>query len=444
MNHTELLIVRAFTAEGQGGNPAGLVLNADHLSAPEKQAIATAAGLSETAFVSASRVASLKLEFFTPRRQIAHCGHATIATFSYLSGTGRLADGKHSKETIDGLRDVRVAGGRAAMQQLSPCYADVDAAAVLDALKLAPEDVLEPFAPIRVDTGNGFILVGVRSPAVLAALVPDLPRIEALSETYDLVGFYVFSAAPGDGLDATARMFAPRFGIDEEAATGMAAGPLACLLHAHGGPSTFRIEQGRYMPQPSPSLLEAELRLTPGGIVTGLWVAGVARLEATRRIAWTVSPAAGSTPSPRSQPMKMLKIAAALLLPAMVVGRAWAEPSRDAADMSKVVRIPLLTEQLPETKTVGTVRGVRIDFQPGQRTGRHQHPIPTMGIVLSGAVAFQLEGKPRRVIRAGEAFFEPANATVLHFDNASDTEPASFVGFYLLGPGETEIIRPAP
>ncbi|WP_224371635.1 PhzF family phenazine biosynthesis protein [Hyalangium versicolor] len=284
MNNIELRVVRAFTAGGQGGNPAGLVLDADHLSSPQKQAIATAAGLSETAFVSASGVASLKLEFFTPRRQIAHCGHATIATFGYLSATGRLADGMHSKETIDGVRHVRVAGGRAAMQQRSPRYSEVDAAAVLDALRLAPTEVLGAFAPTRVDTGNGFVLVGVRSSTVLAALVPDLQRIEALSEAYALVGFYVFSLAPGDGLDATARMFAPRFGIDEEAATGMAAGPLACLLYARGGPSSVRIEQGRHMPQPSPSLLEAELCLAPGGLVTDLWVAGEARLEATRRI----------------------------------------------------------------------------------------------------------------------------------------------------------------
>ncbi|WP_245823732.1 PhzF family phenazine biosynthesis protein [Photobacterium proteolyticum] len=42
-------------------------------------------GLSETAFVSQSDVADFKLAFFTPNRRIAHCGHATIATFSCLT-----------------------------------------------------------------------------------------------------------------------------------------------------------------------------------------------------------------------------------------------------------------------------------------------------------------------------------------------------------------------
>jgi PhzF family phenazine biosynthesis protein len=45
-------IVNAFVDGGRGGNPAGVVLDADGLSAQQKQAIARLAGLSETAFVS--------------------------------------------------------------------------------------------------------------------------------------------------------------------------------------------------------------------------------------------------------------------------------------------------------------------------------------------------------------------------------------------------------
>lgn len=73
-------IVNAFVDAGTGGNPAGVVLDADGLSDGQKLAVARQVGLSETAFVSASEVASFKLDFFTPARRIAHCGHATIAT----------------------------------------------------------------------------------------------------------------------------------------------------------------------------------------------------------------------------------------------------------------------------------------------------------------------------------------------------------------------------
>jgi len=78
-------IINAFIDGNIGGNPAGVVLNAEDLSISQKLEIASKIGLSETAFVSSSKVADLKLDFFTPTKQIAHCGHATIATFVYLT-----------------------------------------------------------------------------------------------------------------------------------------------------------------------------------------------------------------------------------------------------------------------------------------------------------------------------------------------------------------------
>jgi len=97
-------VVNAFVDNGRGGNPAGVVLNAERFSQAQKQAIAAKVGLSETAFVSPSRTADFKLEFFTPTRQIPHCGHATIATFSYLVQLGLLDGARSSKEMLDGNR----------------------------------------------------------------------------------------------------------------------------------------------------------------------------------------------------------------------------------------------------------------------------------------------------------------------------------------------------
>jgi PhzF family phenazine biosynthesis protein len=61
MSLITVIILSAFTDTGMGGNPAGLVLEADHLTPEMKQAVAAAIGSSETAFVSASRVADYKL-----------------------------------------------------------------------------------------------------------------------------------------------------------------------------------------------------------------------------------------------------------------------------------------------------------------------------------------------------------------------------------------------
>ena len=86
----EAHIINAFIDGNIGGNPAGVVLNADGLSSSQKLEIAAIIGLSETAFVSSSKVADFKLDFFTPTKQIAHCGHATIAIFIYLRELGLI------------------------------------------------------------------------------------------------------------------------------------------------------------------------------------------------------------------------------------------------------------------------------------------------------------------------------------------------------------------
>jgi quercetin dioxygenase-like cupin family protein len=76
-------------------------------------------------------------------------------------------------------------------------------------------------------------------------------------------------------------------------------------------------------------------------------------------------------------------------------------------------------------------KGARIKFAPGQRTGLHRHPISTVGVVTAGSFHLQLEGKPVQVLKTGDSFFEPAGHTILKFDNASTSEPAEIVCFYL-------------
>ena len=82
--------------------------------------------------------------------------------------------------------------------------------------------------PAIVNTGNSFLILGVKTIKDLENLKPDYESIKAISDQYDLIGFYVFSLETHNrDSDASTRMFAPRYGIKEESATGMAAGPLA-------------------------------------------------------------------------------------------------------------------------------------------------------------------------------------------------------------------------
>ena len=63
-----------------------------------------------------------------------------------------------------------------------------------------------------------------------------------------------------------------------------------------------------------------------------------------------------------------------------------------------------------------------------------------MGVVTEGTIAFQIEGETVQYLNAGDAFYEPANVRVAHFDNDGDT-PVKFIAFYLLGRNENELIR---
>jgi len=274
---TEVMIGNGFVLDGAGGNPAGIVLDADHLSEEDMQRVARDVGLSETAFVSSSDVADFRFDFFTPNRRIAHCGHATIAAFSYMASQGIVGEGKTSKETVDGVREIVIREGAAYMEQLAPVYSDasgwsdagVTEADVLASLRLTAERLDKRGAPVVVKTGNGFMLVGVRDRDAPAGSQTDFDLVREISDKLDLVGYYVYTTDTGAAdRDATTRMFAPRYSIDEEAATGMAAGPLACLMfdRLEIRKPSLQIEQGVFMSPPSPSLLDAQLQIVDGRI----------------------------------------------------------------------------------------------------------------------------------------------------------------------------------
>jgi PhzF family phenazine biosynthesis protein len=267
----EVQLLNAFVDGSTGGNPAGVVLNADELTDAQKQAIARKTGLSETAFVSQSRIADFKLDFFTPTRQIAHCGHATIATFSFLAQTGIIKTNQTSKETIDGRREILLIGDLAFMEQKAPQYqsATLYEEQIINSLGITPQDLLPGVPILKVNTGNSFTIVPVTDPELLKSIKPDFELIAKISEELDLIGFYVFCLLPPNQVrDAHTRMFAPRYGIGEEAATGMAAGPLACYLYdqLHIKKETFLIGQGNFMAQPSSSVIQVNLLLKEGQI----------------------------------------------------------------------------------------------------------------------------------------------------------------------------------
>ena len=82
-----------------------------------------------------------------------------------------------------------------------------------------------------VSTGLADILLPVTAQALDKA-VQDRAEVLRLSEYYDVVGFHLF--CPDEKNTARCRNFAPRYDIDEEAATGTSNGALTWLLYEAG------------------------------------------------------------------------------------------------------------------------------------------------------------------------------------------------------------------
>ena len=69
------------------------------------------------------------------------------------------------------------------------------------------------------------------------------------------------------------------------------------------------------------------------------------------------------------------------------------------------------------------VMTVVIEYPPGSAGAPpHRHPSgPAFGYMLEGEMLFELEGEPPRVIRAGEAFWEPGG-DVIHYSDANNRD----------------------
>jgi quercetin dioxygenase-like cupin family protein len=97
---------------------------------------------------------------------------------------------------------------------------------------------------------------------------------------------------------------------------------------------------------------------------------------------------------------------------------------------------PILRKQLMlaqfNSRPVSKVDIREINLAPGQKGPLHKHPCPVVGYIVSGTIRFQIKGEPEKTLKAGDPFYEPQDAVITHFDNASGTAPAKFVLDYLM------------
>jgi len=205
--------VDSFTDQKFKGNPAAVCLTETELSNTTMQNIATEIGFSETAFIKKINGNIYSIRFFTPKKEVPLCGHATLASSKIIfDTTGIDAITFINYEDVE-LKTRKGDDGKIVMQ--FPVYDTEEIEvpkAMLDALGITAT------VNIRFSPKNKIILIEINDADMLAKLSPDFA---ALVNSYnDINGVLVTARSSNANFDFHYRYFWPWAGSNEDPVTG--------------------------------------------------------------------------------------------------------------------------------------------------------------------------------------------------------------------------------
>ncbi len=229
-------IADAFTSRRFGGNPAGVVLDADELTEELMQAIAAEIHLSETAYLLRPDTpgADIRVRWFTPQVEVRMCGHATLAAAHVLRQAGHWPDPARPLriQTLSGI--LQVEPDRLGQRQVLWLHMPVPRLVrkAIDPMRLAElcgiafADLV-PDLPIQ-QTQDRDLVVPVRDFQVLQAVAPRFGELGPFCKANGVRGVCLTTRrAVSAAVTLQSRFLAPAVGVDEDPVTGSVHGPLA-------------------------------------------------------------------------------------------------------------------------------------------------------------------------------------------------------------------------
>jgi trans-2,3-dihydro-3-hydroxyanthranilate isomerase len=255
MRSFRYVVADVFTDRPLEGNQLAVFTDARDLDELTMQRLALEIGFSETVFVLPPREGgTVRLRIFTPRVELRFAGHPCLGAAFVLGAPLQL--GVLGLETAAGIVPVeleRDESGRIVFGWMTQPVPTVEAygraGELLAALGLAASEL-----PVEVYDN------GVRHAYAVLPAKEDVARLEPTWSALARLDVVGVSACAGSGTSWKLRMFAPGAGVGEDAATGSAAGPLACHLARHGvvpWGEEIEIEQGTEIDRPSRLLARA-------------------------------------------------------------------------------------------------------------------------------------------------------------------------------------------
>ncbi|MBT2510989.1 PhzF family phenazine biosynthesis isomerase [Streptomyces sp. ISL-98] len=277
---TEVLRYTAFSSDPEGGNPAGVVLDASGLDDAAILAVAAGLGYSETAFLTEEREPgrAFTVRYFSPKAEVPFCGHATVAAALALAEhQGRPGDLVF--ETRAGTVPVTVTASPegtylATLTSVEPKVeeaAEGDVAEALAALGWPAGDLDPAFPPRIAYAGARHLVLAAATRERLADLSYDFERLAALMRRLDLTTVQLVWRQ--DATTFHVRDPFPVGGVVEDPATGAAAAAFGAYARELGlvpADATLTLHQGDDMGRPGVLTVglrtgDARIRVTGAG-----------------------------------------------------------------------------------------------------------------------------------------------------------------------------------
>lgn len=259
--------VDAFTNERFGGNPAGVVLDADELDETTMRKIARELNLSETAFVLSSEKGSFQMRYFTPTgHEITFCGHSTVGALYMIAKERRFGIEKAGKHTFD----VETPCGILKMEASLDTEGEIRVAYETPLIKLGQVDISHEMVakaggfdphlvnqsfPVMYEETNKDLFVVIKTLEDLKKIECDPKSFASFSKQHDIVALCLVTPEAFDRKNQFhMRCFAPLVGIPEDPFTGSVLGGLTAYVDTFGllpkNSSHFRVEQGHFIERP--------------------------------------------------------------------------------------------------------------------------------------------------------------------------------------------------
>ncbi|MFO6498317.1 MULTISPECIES: PhzF family phenazine biosynthesis isomerase [Bacillus] len=262
MKLVEVLRYDAFSKLVNKGNPAGVVLDAEHLTESEMQEIAERTGYSETSFLLPSETADIRIRYFTPGHEMNLCGHATVASLYALYEKGGVKPGMELRiETKAGNLFIKTGDDDGekrffvTLEQAEPEFRPFtgNRAKLAEALGITEADFHEALPIVYGSTGIWTLLVPVKDLAACRKMKPDQAEFPAILTDMPRASVHPFCLETmHEDCHLHGRHFSsPYSGTTEDPVTGTASGVMGAYMRTYGGAycrdgqTEFLIEQGR-------------------------------------------------------------------------------------------------------------------------------------------------------------------------------------------------------